>query len=522
MAGSRRRRVRPGAAVPLRDAVGRDAIHRLETTPAIRLPLRPATAPKSAGCRSGRARAHRRPARPIPACDSVGSHTNRLQRTNRWPRGRRWSTRRAPAPRRPCPSRSVTTPCRSTPRCGRGNAADRGEVTAHHQVAIGQDCQRVRDATGAHAGAQRGPGGAVPSRHAHCRRCAWQAEGASCDEIPVRQANDGRGGPFKPGRAEPRSNRCAARCVRGGVTDASEQAADDEVSVRRRGARGDPVVDARRERSPRTAVPTCRAQHRQVPAAWKRPTGDDLAVRKRHQGTDRDVVDKRCHAVAHGSPCRTIPACHVVRPACPPALLKRAADEHAAVGGNEKAVGFAVALVADAGAERATRSRRPDRERRLPAPVVKVPPANRSPFVASARDETRWYGVASPAPSADQAVPFQRATLAAATPPATSKEPPATTSPFGSRTRLATSPYTEDGLLLRSRAQRRPTAAVPARDLRDGEPTAGRESAAGEDVTVGHREQDVHRVVQTRAERRPELPFQRATPWIGRPFTVWK
>lgn len=67
-----------------------------------------------------------------------------------------------------------------------------------------------------------------------------------------------------------------------------------------------------------------------------------------------------------------------------------------------------------------------------PPAVANRPPATRSPLLANASACTR---PPMPAPSGDQVVPFQRAMLAAATPFIAVNEPAATTSPFGSTVR---------------------------------------------------------------------------------------
>src|SRR5262249_31088906 len=68
-----------------------------------------------------------------------------------------------------------------------------------------------------------------------------------------------------------------------------------------------------------------------------------------------------------------------------------------------------------------------------PADMVKSPPAMTSSFDKTARAATRTPAspVARPAPSGVQAVPSHRAILAAATPPACAKYPPAMRSPLG-------------------------------------------------------------------------------------------
>src|SRR4030095_5476721 len=67
---------------------------------------------------------------------------------------------------------------------------------------------------------------------------------------------------------------------------------------------------------------------------------------------------------------------------------------------------------------------------------LRVLPATRSPFVSTVSACTSAF---TPAPSADQLVPSQRATRLALTPPALVKSPPATRSPFGSIVRHFTS-----------------------------------------------------------------------------------
>src|SRR5688500_120407 len=66
---------------------------------------------------------------------------------------------------------------------------------------------------------------------------------------------------------------------------------------------------------------------------------------------------------------------------------------------------------------------------------VNVPAAITSPLASAARARTQLL---VPLPSADQAVPLQRATLLAAMPPAVVTPPPATTSPVASTVRPLT------------------------------------------------------------------------------------
>src|SRR5262245_51482782 len=64
-----------------------------------------------------------------------------------------------------------------------------------------------------------------------------------------------------------------------------------------------------------------------------------------------------------------------------------------------------------------------------PPAVVNTPPATRSPFDSVVKARTL---ASMPAPSADQLPPFQRATLLVPTPPALANIPPTTRSPFAS------------------------------------------------------------------------------------------
>jgi hypothetical protein len=70
-----------------------------------------------------------------------------------------------------------------------------------------------------------------------------------------------------------------------------------------------------------------------------------------------------------------------------------------------------------------------------PSAVVNAPAATNVPSLRAASACTTPF---IPAPSADQEVPFQRATRPHGTPPAVVNLPPATTSPFGIRQSAST------------------------------------------------------------------------------------
>src|SRR5215204_3610686 len=77
-----------------------------------------------------------------------------------------------------------------------------------------------------------------------------------------------------------------------------------------------------------------------------------------------------------------------------------------------------------------------------PPAVVKYPPAYMSPLPAMARAPTELFmPLPLPTPTADHALPFQRAMLLATTPPAVMKDPSMYTSPLWAMARAVTRVY---------------------------------------------------------------------------------